>query len=424
MAEIRAFEALRYAEDVDLAAATCPPYDVLSSAERQRLFDRSPHATVRLILPEGDGDTKYTNAADLLKAWRAEGVLRTDPTPALYVTRTEFSEPGMEEIRHARLGLIALLRLHEYADRVVLPHERTLTGPKADRLNLLRATQANVESIMTLVDDEDSALYREMEAATKNAPLADFTGDDNQRHTLYAITDPDAIARITALVAPKHIYIADGHHRYETSVNYARETGALGTDAPEAFLLATICSHADPGLVVLPTHRLIKGTPSDAKASLFQHLERIFDVQTVDRADLEGRLALHIENQPVFGMILPSGTVYQLTLRDLSAIEPFLPAEIPAPLRSLEPVLLQHLILAPAFALPADQVATTDRLAYTRDVNEAIQRVESGEFDAAFLLGRPAVTAVRDASLADAVMPQKSTFFYPKLLSGLVLRSF
>jgi uncharacterized protein (DUF1015 family) len=424
MAEIRAFHALRYADDIDLTAATCPPYDVLSAAQRQALVDRSPYATARLILPEGDDTTKYTNAASLLAQWQTNGVLTTDTMPALYVTKNTFLEPGMDELANARLGLICLLRLHEYADRVVLPHERTLTGPKADRLNLLRATRANVESIMLLADDENAALYAELEAAAKTEPLADFTGDDKQRHTLYAVTDEAAIARIAALIAPKPLYIADGHHRYETSVTYAKETGTLGTDAPEAFMLVTICSHADPGLIVLPTHRLIRKTPPDALNDIFRHLERVFDVTETTLEDLEGRLSLYVENQPVFGLVLPSGTLYQLTIRDFAAVEALLPADISPALRSLEPVLLQYLILGPAFALPAEEIATTDRLAYTRDAREAVQWVHDGQADAAFLLGRPAVTAVRDASNADAVMPQKSTFFYPKLLSGLVLRSF
>lgn len=426
MAGIRAFSGLRYRDGIDLAAVTCPPYDVLSPAERSALQERSPYAAARLILPTGEGDLRYANAADLLEGWQRDGVLLADPTPSLYVTRTEFTEPGSPgSARSFRLGLVALLRLHEYADRVVLPHERTLTGPKEDRLKLLRATQANVESIMALVDDGDGALYAELERIAALPPVAVFDGDDHQRHSLYAVSDPATIERLTQLLAPKAVFIADGHHRYETSVAYAKETGTLGTDAPEAFLLATLSSFADPGLSVLPTHRMVRGTPAELRNAIFRHLEPDFDIlENVDPKDLEGRLRVVIEGQPILGLAMPSGTLYQLTPRDFAGMMAGLPASVHPSLRGLEAVLLQYLILEPALGIPVAEVATTDRIAYTRDADYAIHQVRSGAFDMAFLLGHSAVTAVRDVALAGEVMPQKSTFFYPKLLSGLVMRGF
>jgi uncharacterized protein (DUF1015 family) len=425
MAELRPFSALRYRADIDLSAATCPPYDVLSAEERAALLQRSPYATARLILPEGEGDARYENAANQFSSWLSEGSLVPDEDPALYVVRTEFTEPGSSEAtRRSRLGLVGLLRLHEYADKVVLPHEKTLDKPKADRLKLLAASQANFESIMGLVDDPGSALYEAMQAATEAEPLSDFVGDDNQRHTLFAVTDEAAIAKLQGLLTPQPVFIADGHHRYETSVAYAKSLDALGTDKPEAFLLVTLHSHADPGLVVLPTHRLVRGTEREQLNTLFRHLEPIFDIIDVDAADLEGRLRLAVQNQPIMGMVLPSGSAYQLTLRDAAQADALLPADLDPSVRQLEPVLLLHLILGPALGINANEVATTDRLSYTRSFEEAIKKVHDGEADIAFLLGRPPVTAVRDASLAGAVMPQKSTFFYPKLVSGLVMRRF
>lgn len=425
MAEIRPFAALRYADGIDLAAVTCPPYDVLSPAERQALQDRSPYAAARVILPNGEGDSRYSNAAALLEDWEQTGKLKQDETPALYVTRTTFIEPGSAggAPKHNRLGLVCLMRLYPYADRVVLPHERTLSKPKEDRLKLLRATRGNVESIMTLVDDEQSEIYALLEKAASGTPLAQFDGDDDQTHTLYRIDDATA-AELMEKIGDACIYIADGHHRYETSVAYAEETGTLGTDAPEAFLLTTLSSMADPGLCVLPTHRLVKDTPKDLLNTLFSKLEPIFDVRDTTREDLESRLRLTVANQPVFGLALPSGHFYQLTLRSDVNPDEVLPADIDPSLRSLEVVLLQYLVLEKALGIPAADVATTDRLAYTRSFDEAVQKVHDSEFDIALLLGRPAVTGVRDVSLANEVMPQKSTFFYPKLVSGLVLRKF
>lgn len=424
MPEIRPFAAVRYAQDADLPAVTCPPYDVLSPEERRALIDRSPHATARLILPEGEGDAKYANAARLWEEWRQGGILQQDATPGFYVTRTEFTEPGAHDgLRQHRLGLVCLLRLHEYADGMVRPHEHTLSRPKEDRLSLLRATHANFESIMALVEDADRAFHAALEAATALPPLADFTEDDGQRHTLYKIENPQNVASVADFLRARPVYIADGHHRYETSVAYAQETGALGADRPEAFLLTTISSFADPGLALLPTHRLVRGTSEAALASLFRHLGEHFDVHEIDLGDLEGRLRLRVANQCAFGLVMPTGTVYLVAARDASRLDADLPTDLEPSLRRLDVTILQHLVLDRVLGIPAAETATTERLAYTRDDAEAVRRVHAGEFDLALLLGRTPVEAVRDVSDAGAVMPQKSTFFYPKLLSGLVLRA-
>jgi len=423
MAEIRPFHALRYRSDLDLSAVTCPPYDVLSPAERAALAERSPNAAVRVILPEGEGDARYTNAAGLLKEWIDSGILREDVTPGFYVTRTEFTEPGTTAIRHSRLGLVALLRVHDYADRVVLPHERTLSAPKEDRLKMQRATRANVESIFALVEDADRSLYHLLEEATKaTAPLADFAGDDAEHHTLWAVHNPEIIAAIQELVAPKQVFIADGHHRYETAVAYARENDALGADRPESFLLTTLSTVNDPGISVLPTHRLVRGVAPEVMNTIFARLGSSFDVHELPLKDVESRLRLPVENQPAFGLVLRSGEVYQVTVRDMNAIAELLPADLPAALRPLEAVILQYLVLDRALGIPAAEVAKTDRIAYTRNADEAVRRVHDGEFDLAFLLGRPSVAAVCEVASAGEAMPQKSTYFYPKLLSGLVMR--
>lgn len=423
MPDIRPFPALRYGPDADLARLSCPPYDVLSPAERQALVDRSPHAMVHLILPEGASDAKYENAARLLTDWQQAGVLREAASSGFYVSQTEFTEPGTTVRRH-RLGLACLLRLHEYADKVVLPHEKTLDRPKEDRLKLLQATKTNLESIMTLVEDPNGRFYNALETATQEVPLADFSGDDAQQHRLWKIEANTPPAReIQEMVgAQPHAFIADGHHRYETSLTYAREKNALGSDRPEAFLLATLSSFADPGLSLLPTHRLVKGVSAADRASLFRHLEQFFDVHEMEREDLLSRLRLAVQNQAVFGLALGSGNLYQVSARDASALEAALPAGLDPSLRRLPVILLQHLVLEKALGIGVDEIATTDRLSYTRSADEALARVHAGEFDAALLLGRTPVEAVRDVSLAGQVMPQKSTFFYPKLLSGLVMR--
>ncbi len=425
MPEIRPFAALRYDPTHDLSRVTCPPYDVLSADARRALAERSPVAAARLILPDGDGDAKYDNAAALLAEWQANGVLARDTEPGFYVTRTVFDEPGTRAVRKTRLGLVCLLRASEYGDGDVLPHERTLDAPKADRVKLLRATRANVESILCLARDDNGELQRALEGVTKTeTPLCEFDGDDHERHTLWRVGDASVSARLAEIVAANPVYIADGHHRYETSVAHARECGAIGTDRPEAFLLATLVSTVDPGLELLPTHRLVKDTPPALLHSLFRHLEPLFDIREVANDDFEGRLRLAVENQPVFGLGLASGTVYQMTPRDFGALLDALPDTVPPALRGLDVVLLQHLVLDAAFGIAAGETATTNRLAYTRDMAEALKLVHDGAFDAALLMCRTPVAAMLAVSDANQTMPQKSTFFYPKLASGLVFRTF
>jgi len=425
MPEIRPFAALRYAPDYDLSRVTCPPYDVLSPDERRALAERSPVAAARLILPDGDGDAKYENAAALLQTWQGDGTLVRDAAPGFYVTRTVFDEPGTRAVRKTRLGLVCLLRLSEYADGDVLPHERTLSAPKEDRVKLLRATRANVESILCLARDDNGELQELLEAVAANeTPLCDFAGDENEHHTLWRVGDAAVTARLGELAGANPVYIADGHHRYETSVAYAKECGALGTDRAEAFLLATLVSTSDPGLELLPTHRLVKDTPPALLHSLFRHLEPLFDIREVANDDFEGRLRLAVENQPVFGLALASGTVFQMTPRDFGALLDALPADVPLALRPLDVVLLQHLVLDAAFGIAAGETATTNRLAYTRDMGDALKLVHDGVYDAALLMCRTPVAAMLAVSDARQTMPQKSTFFYPKLASGLVFRTF
>jgi uncharacterized protein (DUF1015 family) len=218
---------------------------------------------------------------------------------------------------------------------------------------------------------------------------------------------------LAARVAPPPLYIADGHHRYETSVAYADQLGRLGSDAPEAFLLATILSSADPGVALLPTHRLVKNVPADRLTSLFRHLGELFDVHEVDLADLEGRLRHPLPGQPTFGIALASGTVYQVCVRDRPTVEAALPDGLAPSLRHLDVTLAQHLILDRTLGLPASETATTDRLAYTRDAREAVKRVHDGEFDAAVLLGNTPARLFSTCPTRTRSCRKKARFFIP-----------
>ena len=432
MVDILPFRGVRYdtaAAGCDLEALVAPPYDVISSAEQAALYDRNPANVVRLILGrEGD---KYERAAATFRKWLEGGVLKADAVPALYVYRQRFTDPATGHACPERIGLVCLLKLEEYATGRVLPHEKTLTAAKVDRLELLRATEAQFESIYGLYSDPDMAVqsflreYDDREAAV--CRVEDAIGSS---HCIEAIVDSRAHAVLRDMLADKQVFIADGHHRYETSLNYRREFRAahpeISEDTPVTadYILITLTAFEDEGLLVLPTHRLVRNVAPERISGLPAALDARFMLSDSSSEAVEAEIAAHAaEGRTAFGIVLPPGRV-QLAVLD--AAEGDDPGPIPGPastaVERLPVTLLGSLILDQALGIDAAAVAAGTNVSYTRDLVEAVAAVAEGKAQAAFLLGRPTVSEIKDVSLAGDVMPQKSTFFYPKLLSGLVLR--
>ena len=432
MVDILPFRGVRYdpaASGGDLGVLVAPPYDVISPTEQAALYDKHPANVVRLIL--GREDDKYARAATTFREWLAQGVLKADESPALYVYRQTFADPATGQTYPERIGLICLLKLEEYSTGRVLPHEKTLTAAKADRLELLRATEAQFESIYGLYSDPDGAVqaflreYDDREAAVGR--VDDAIGSS---HRIEAVTDPNAHAVLREMLADKQVFIADGHHRYETSLNYRREFRAsrpeLSEDTPVAadYILITLTAFEDEGLLVLPTHRLVRNVPQPKIEALPSALASRFTLSESNADAIEGDIAAKaVEGKVAFGIVLPPG---QVQLAVLDAAEGDAPGPIPGPgsraVERLPVTLLGSLILDAGLGIDAAAVAAGTNVSYTRDLMEAVQAVERGEAQAAFLLGRPTVGEIKEVSLAGDVMPQKSTFFFPKLLSGLVLR--
>jgi uncharacterized protein (DUF1015 family) len=433
--EIRAFRALRYSPEVvsDLAAVVAPPYDVISPARRAELAARDPRNVVALELPvdagTGDPDEKYRQAARVLAAWRTEGVLRKDRQPAVYVYEQEYTVPG-SAVRRTQRGFYGRLRLEELGPGAgVLPHERTLSGPKEDRYKLMRATGANVSGVAVLYADPSGTSGRLFAEATETAAVADVTDDDGVRHRLWMVPEAGPTESLAAglreAAGREAVTIADGHHRYETALRYRderRRTSPDESDPAFDFVLALFLETSGGGLLVLPTHRVARAVPAVDQLVATAASSGLFDVDPADAATLVaafGPGAAASGSGGRIGLWTRSGGAFLVARR--AAFAEILPPGGEA-LRRLDVTLL-------AAALERlcgiDRGATTSggRIAYTKDAAEAIAWVDGrvDAADAAFLLHGTPVDDVRAVAREGDVMPQKSTYFYPKPLSGLVL---
>lgn len=431
MAEIIGFRGVRYDAGrlgVSLADLVAPPYDVISPDEQSALYHKTRHNVVRLIL--GKEEDKYENASRLFREWLSDGSLTTDQTEAVYVYRQSFRDPVTGAACPERVGLVCLLKLEEYSEGGVLPHENTLTAAKADRLELLKATEAQFESIYGLYSDPDKAVQSFLgEYDDREAVMEEVNDAIGSSHAVERITDENAIETLQSLMRDKKIFIADGHHRYETALNYRRQQRQAQGAAPEQviaadYILITLTAFEDEGLLVLPTHRMIRGVEPKLVSNLKRQMEEQFVIEpsgtpeTLERAILQKAK----DGQVTFGVILPEGNFLATVKAGQGQHEHLIPGSQSAAVKRLPVTLLHALILEQKLGIGTEALAAGGQVSYTRDAGEAFDSVKSGEYQAAFLLGRPLVDEVRDVSLAGDKMPQKSTFFFPKLLSGLLLR--
>jgi len=432
--DIRPFRALRYdpATVADLALVVAPPYDVIDAAEETRLLERHPANVVRLDKPSeqpGDeADDRYRRAARTLAGWRSDGTFRKDPHPSLYVYEQAYRVPGTDVTRTQR-GFFGRLRLHAFDEGAVLPHERTMSGPKEDRYKLLRATGVNTSPVVAIYDDPSGSGSRVLDAATARAADVDLTDDDGVRHRLWAIeADGDGAVTVAPLLDAASrgpVTIADGHHRYETALRYRDErrmSRSCEEDPAFDYILTLFIDAAAEPLTILPTHRIVRGLGDDGAAALLDRLEDLFEVERdIDQAELRERFdaaGLARGGDGRFGAWTRAGGAL-LTARR-GAFDSLLP-DGGAALRSLD-VSLLGAALERLAGIDSEAVAA-GAIEYTKSAGEAIERVEAGldGADAAFLLEPTPVAAVLAVAADGDVMPQKSTYFYPKALTGLVI---
>lgn len=425
MAEIRPLRALRYNLEKagPIENLTCPPYDIISPDQRRELLSHSGYNVIRLELPQ-EGKEPYEEAAHTLNLWRSEGVLQLDMEEGMYLYEEEFLSQVDQGQSRKVLGLVCRVRLEDFANGVVLPHEETLSKAKEDRFQLLSATRCNFSSIYSLYRDE-GGLTRQRLLNLKNTcpPRYEFS-DGLVTHRLWVINDPVAIQALEEDFAGRKLYIADGHHRYETGLRYRDTLEEQGTYLPGAsYTLMTLTDMADPGLTVFPTHRLVRGVEGFEESALLAACQEDFILEPQqNRADSEKALEnLYQEGQHAFALY--SGREWTvLTLKDPAVMEALLPGTSPA-YRTLDVSILHSLVLERLLGIDKENMASQKNLTYTRSAEEAQRSVDQGESQCCFLLNPTRVEEIGQVAQNGEKMPQKSTYFYPKLITGLVVNS-
>lgn len=442
MAEIAPFRGILYRpqadQQPDVSALLAPPYDVISEAQRQGLAARSPHNAVHLILPKddrgGDSDGKYELAGAALRRMLHEGALQRDAQPALYRYHQVFVPPGStgpgstssiaSTSPIVRRGFICRIRLHRFSEGVVLPHERTLAGPKLDRLKLKRATRTHLSQVFGLYDDtarDTDAVFSSIES---RPPDLFGTTDDNVLHRLWRLSDRTAMAQVCRLLRDKRIYIADGHHRYETMLalreEWRREPGYRGNDSAAEYGSIFLCNARDPGLIVFPTHRVLHSVPGFDLDALLRKLGEHFDIVESSLGSHEiaqATLRAYGERGPSF-LLCSAGRSLFLTRR------PEARAAVGGPdvLRDLDVTVLHALVFEQALGIDRVAQEAQTNLRYLKDFGQALQAAAGRDGEqAVFLLNPTRVEQVMSVAEAGEVMPQKSTYFFPKIASGIVL---
>jgi uncharacterized protein (DUF1015 family) len=429
MADIHPFRALRYdLQKVSASKVVTQPYDKITPAMQDRYYAASPYNLVRIILgrrePDNPGDNVYTRAAAYGRDWRAQGILRQDFSPSIYSYSQSFAAPSGTSFE--RRGFIALGRVEDYSAKVVYRHEQTLSKPKADRLDLLRATRAHYEQLFLLYEDSgeiDSLL------ATPQAPTIDVADEYGVAHRVWQISDPVVIAAVQNRMRDQKLVIADGHHRYETALTYRDECrAAAGTasnpQAPYEFVMLTFVNMNDPGLLVLPTHRVVHSLASFSADDFLNSARVLFEVEGVDAAIDAARATALLQERGRAGTALLAVTADRaFLLHSPKAAGARFFAGLSDRQRSLDVVQLHKCLLEGVLHLSEESIRNQQNLSYLREAAEALNQVRGQTpgkaANIAFLMNPCPVAQVRDVAFAGEVMPQKSTDFYPKLLSGL-----
>ncbi len=424
MAEIKAFKGLRYTEKAgDIANLCCPPYDIISGEEREALIRKNQYNLIRLELPVLGGSedlAPYHEAANTLRAWLKDEILKTDEKEAIYIYEMEFSAYGKS---HKVKGFVSLVKLEPFSKGVILPHEETLSKAKADRFNLMKTTGCNFSQIYSLYMDEDNSAFSLIDKASQGQPHSSFTDGDNVTHRMWIVTDSEFIAALTEKFADKKLYIADGHHRYETALNFKNYVeGNLDEIGSSEYVPMMLVNMENDGLVVFPTHRIVRDLQSFDYNEVCEKCREYFDITPYLNREKgeEGLAKAYAEGKKAFVLFTGDNNYTLLTLKNLDVMNTLLPEGCTA-LKQLDVTVLHTLILERIFGIDKENMAKQINLTYTRSMQEAIEAVDQKRANCCFLLNPTRVEEIRDVAAAGDKMPQKSTYFYPKLTTGLVM---
>jgi uncharacterized protein (DUF1015 family) len=406
----------------DLSTVTTPPYDVISPQEQEAFYLCHPQNIIRLILgkktdQDTAGDNSHTRAARYFKEWRDQKILVQDASPALYLTGIEFPINGQVM---QRFGLIALVRLETFDKGIVLPHEHTFSKIKVEQLELMKACHANLSPIFSLYSGNGvSDILRS--AIANKPPDMDFKDDKGHRQTLWRITDSKIHDAVSQAMADKKIYIADGHHRYETALNYrnyiASQTPDFSPDHPANFVLMYLAGMNDPGMVILPAHRMVKQADT---AGFLNNAKAFFEISAFGN-QAQFLAALQTSPENTIGAVIKDRSEFYLLTPKPGVMDKLFSDELPESLRGLDVSVLTHLILIKILGLNQAQLDDEHLITYSSISDDAVNAAKSGKCDISFILNPTKIEQVRQVAEAGLIMPRKSTYFYPKVITGQVI---
>ncbi len=437
MAQIAPFRGLRYnlSKISDLSSVVIPPYDVISPAEQQAFHAASPHNMIRIELGEStsldnDRDNPHTRAAQYLRQWQESGILLRDPKPALYYYELDYSLPSMPP--QTRCGFICALRLEDFSSGGVKPHERTFQAVKDERLGLMMTCHANLSPIFALYSDPGETVHRALKQGVQSVPAMKFRDRTGMEHRLWPVDHRDILQHVSHLMQDKAIFIADGHHRYETALTYRGiqrvQAGSIREKAPYEYVMMYLSNLNQGGLTILPTHRLLRNLDAIKPDVFLQSVDAFFDVMPYGASESgvgawrEGLRSCGERKETIFGFAHRSGSPLYLLKAKTHPVRDYLESVgVPEVLRTLDVVVLDHVLLRRVMGLSESFLANENNIHFKHDLVEALTQVQGGTYDAGFFINGTRIEQVQEVANAGLIMPHKATYFYPKVGSGLVI---
>lgn len=416
MATISAFKGLRFTKNAgDIKELVCPPYDIISAQQKADFIAKNANNVIRLELPEGDDP--YSNAGAILNDWLEKGTLACDDKNTLYVYEEEFEYEGQKK---KITGIVCRVKVHEFSEGIILPHENTLSKAKEDRFNLMKATGCNFSQIYSLYND-DGSTEKTLDEITAGEPVCEFPDMEGVIQRLWCVTDEQVINTLTAQFEDRKLFIADGHHRYETALRYKKYTKEQGgtEDGAEDYCMMMLVAMESDGLVVFPTHRIVKNLDAFDCEDFLDKAKDLFDVKRIAECDIDPLMRAGYDANEKCFTLCAKGDYYLLTLKDMTAAASLLGDELES-VKSLDVTVLHSLLLERILGIDKENMANGKNLIYTKVKDEAIDAANT-DADCSFIINPTRVSEIRDVAAEGGKMPQKSTYFWPKLITGLVM---
>jgi len=421
----------------NLSDVVAPPFDVISKAERDYFYQRHPHNIIRLILgkptpDDSPADNPHTRAAAFYHQWLDQGILKRDSNPAFYLTSVEFESENQMVTRY---GLIALVRLEPFDKGIILPHEKTFSKVRSERLELMKACHANFSPIFSLYSDQNGILKALTDAALTHKPDMDVVSHNGLRHKLWRVTQPSVLRYVSEAIKERTLFIADGHHRYETALNYREWVKANTPDFTDAhpanFIMMYLCSIEDPGMRILSAHRMFSSVDSPTLANLIRKAQQYFEIIPFpiyagnNGSNRDNFLATIKDNGAgnAIGVYMRDGSEYYVFILKNNVMDKMFRNELDDSLRNIDVTVLTRLILMELLGFDQNALDDENKIRYSTVATECIDAVNSGKCDITFILNPTKIEQVQQVAGKGLIMPRKATYFYPKVLSGRVLNS-